>query len=74
VSALQHRFEALWQSATPVERQALHEHVRQPLPPYLGGLLASHGIPPSYGQPAGGPPAPVMPQGLAAWIREHAAS
>jgi hypothetical protein len=73
MSALQERFEALWQSATPVERQALHEHVRQPLPLYLGGLLAAHGIPPSY-EPAGGPPAPVMPNGLATWIREHAAS
>ena len=72
MSALSERFEQLWQSATPVERQALHEHVRSPLPPYLGGLLASHGIPPSY-EPAGGPPAPVMPSGLAAWIGERAA-
>ena len=71
MSALQDRYEALWRDSTPSEREALQEHVGAPLPVYLGGLLAAHGITVQSAQRHGGPPTSVMPSGLASYLEQQ---
>jgi hypothetical protein len=68
MSAQQERVTALWRDATPAERRALREHVSEPLPLYLRGLLAGYGLPATVDVPPGRPPAQVMPAPVVAWV------
>lgn len=68
MSARQKRVQALWCDATPAERRALQEHVSEPLPLYLRGLLAKYGLPAAEGLSPGRPPAQVMPAPVVDWV------
>lgn len=74
MSAQQERVQALWRDATPAERRALQEHIRQPLPPYLRGLLAGYGLTAAEGRPPGRPPAQLMPAASADWISSRSST